>query len=197
MTVTPFYVMESKVWARLYQRNAENLTVRAQPVGAGDDAPVMNVPARDAVDFAARVFKGRLPSPAEWDEAAGLFDIPPHPSLTQANGKPRVKILIPGPTHGENRGTDVNHNDLIDMAGNGTEWTRGVVSGETKPGANPMIEERAQFNPGDLVVLRGRRYTLTDPLTYERLGYEQKVPQTQLADKPNEFTGFRVVVPLP
>ena len=80
------------------------------------------------------------------------------------------------------------------MAGNGTEWTRAVVVS----GTPPKVVEGEPTKDDDLVVLRGRRFTLPDRLTYKRMKYElEAVPQTQFAGDARVFTGFRVVVPVP
>jgi hypothetical protein len=79
---------------------------------------------------------------------------------------------------------------LRDMAGNGREWTRGVFKSAKVVGVDTL-------DPTDFVILRGRNFTLEDGLTYGDLDYQQKTPQTQFANKGNQYTSFRVMIPLP
>jgi serine/threonine protein kinase len=193
--VEPFYILESKVWNRQYRDWAvkNKVPLRGNELG-GELAPVVNVTAGEAAAFAKAVFGGRLPSPVEWDHAAGFFDQRGQLGPTLLNGRPRVGLKEPAPTHGSEAGNDVNQFGLRDMAGNGREWTQGVLVG---PGAPPRLVDDGRFDEGDLVIVRGRNYTLTRPLTYAMLDYEQTTPQTQFAGKPSAYTGFRVVVPVP
>ena len=113
---------------------------------------------------------------------------------TRQGGRPRAGRAVPAPTHGGEADDDITELGLRDMAGNGREWTRAVLRAR---GQAP--EEVREFRPGDLVILRGRNYTLPAdrPLTYETIERERRTdPQTQFADRPNEYTGFRVVVPV-
>ena len=80
------------------------------------------------------------------------------------------------------------------MAGNGREWTAAVLPGR---GQAPQAVEGASFPERARVVLRGRAYFLRTPLTFADLEYERDEPQTQLADAPSPYTGFRVVLPVP
>jgi hypothetical protein len=110
-----------------------------------------------------------------------------------------VGLKEPAPTHGPKGGDDVNQFGLRDMAGNGREWTRAVLVQRGQPPQLRRVDD-SHFAPGDLVVVRGRNYThaADRPLTYAMIKRERDAdPQTQFAGKPNEYTGFRVVVPLP
>lgn len=189
--VLPFYIMESKVSAKFFNAHCAMAQLQPRPQPTADpDAPVFNVTAMDAARFANAVFPGgRLPTPKEWDEAAAS---PEQPLLAKADAVALVKSRMPGPT-GRGRSRDENHLGLFDMTGNGTEWTRAVVVPSAKP---VQILQRDPTGDKELVVLRGRRYTLAEPLTKAHLKYEQDVPQTQFAGTPNDFTSFRVVVPL-
>jgi serine/threonine protein kinase len=177
----PFYVMESKVWNALYR--AGGFTPTPGSVANGPNAPVTEVTADEARRFAAAL-GGRLPTPQEWDAAAGLGMVTGRDEVTRS-GQPRVRLARPAPTHGPDAGTDSNEFGLRDMAGNGREWTSGKAT-DVNPQADP-----------DLVILRGRNYTLSRGLTFEALRFEQATPQTQFATARSPYTGFRVVLELP
>jgi serine/threonine protein kinase len=186
-TVPPFFISQSKVWNSLYRAGGND----QHPEMGGADAPVMNVAANEAAAFAAQ-FEGRLPRPDEWDHAAGFFDRkgqegPLRPGSSLAVGS------IPAPTHGEQH-APMNQYDLIDMAGNGREWTCTVLPAE---GQASRIVEGPSFQPKDFVVLRGRSYTLKTPLSYGIMERELKDPQAQYAGVASPYTGFRIVLPLP
>ena len=181
MPGTPFFMCESKVWNGLYSAPGEA------------DAPVMNVKANEAATFAAS-FGGRLPTPEEWDHAAGFHDPRGQVGPVLASGVTRVKLPVPAPTHGPAAEPTRNQFDLIDLAGNGREWTRAVLPAR---GEEFRFVDGANFKDGERVVLRGRTYTARTPLTYEIMQYEQKEPQTQLADAASPYTGFRIVLPVP
>ena len=180
---TPFYISQSKVWNSLYGK-------ATQP--GGPDAPAMNATANEAASF-AESFGGRLPTPAEWDFAAGLHNRAGLEGPLQASGKTHLDVAEPGPTHGE--GTDKSQNQfgLIDMASNGREWTSAVLLARAQPW---NVVEGAGFDPKALVVLRGRNFTLKKPLTYKILEGEVHDPQTQFAGVRSPYTGFRIVLQL-
>ena len=185
----PFYIMESKVWNSLYGtgRKPED----RMELG-GPNAPVVRVTANEAAAFAARL-GGRLPMPQEWDFAAGLSG---KPALTRPGGKPRVGLREPAATHGtKTADNDVNEFDLLDMAGNGAEWTRAMIESGSPP--RVTLIDGPQFPPGALVVVRGRSYLSSAGLTLDDLRHEQAEPMTRFADRAPRDTGFRVVVPVP
>lgn len=179
---TPFYIMESKVWNRLAQAGGQTPPPTSESNGA--NAPVTEVTAEEARRFAESL-GGRLPMPEEWDHAAGLGLVTGREDVTNPGGLPRIKLAKPASTHGPEAGTDLNHFDLRDMAGNGREWTAARAT---------TVNPRAD---AELVILRGRNYTLSRGLTFEMLKYEQHTPQTQFASARSPYTSFRVVLPLP
>jgi serine/threonine protein kinase len=164
----PFYILESKVWNQFYG------------IAEKPKYPVVNIRANDAADFAAK-HGGRLPTPDEWDHAA--TDQPFLPG-----SKLELGIAEPVETHGGDR--HKNKNGLVDMAANGREWTCGAFNGG-------KWTATIRFEPGQLAILRGRNFTLTTPLTLDIMKRELTQPQTQFADKPSPYTGFRIVLPLP
>jgi hypothetical protein len=70
---------------------------------------------------------------------------------------------------------------VTDMLGNGREWTSKVLSRGDGPDTSVMV-------------VRGRMYTLPEPLQAKHLRFEQANPQTQFAGKGSKWTGFRVVI---
>jgi len=161
-SVPAFYMLESKVWNSLFK-------------GAGQpNAPVVNLSLAQAAAFAQEKFGGALPSPEQWDAAAGALTLP--------GGTPAINRAEPASTHGEKQPLDVTGQGLIDMAGNGWEWTTGKLT--------PLAgKEKA--------ILRGRNFTLAQPLTPALLKDEQANPFSQYPEKGSPYTGFRVAVPIP
>jgi hypothetical protein len=191
--VEPFYIMESKVWNGLYR--AAGMTPPAESEANGRDAPVMGLTADEAAKFAKGTFGGALPSPQQWDHAAGLYEVAHlRRQVARPGSHPRVMIARPAPTHGPSAREDVNEFGLLDMSGNGREWTAGVL---TPPGTPAKVVGVDPLSPEELVILRGRNYTLSQPLTFVDLNDEQKTPQTHFASARSPYTGFRVVMPVP
>ena len=174
--VEPFYMLQSKVWHKFYHDKGEGTH------------PVVDVTANQAAEFAAK-HGGRLPTPAEWDHAAGYY------SSTRGDGpylpgsKVNMGIPSPEPTHGDD--LPATASGLVDMAGNGREWTSGALNPD---GSWSRVES---FAPKQLAVLRGRNFTLRTPLSFDILKREQTEPQTQFADVPSPYTSFRIALPLP
>jgi serine/threonine protein kinase len=190
----PFYISESKVWNGLYRKKPDpKAGPRTEP--GGDDAPAVNLTANQAAAFAAAAFPGgRLPTPAEWDHAAGLYNRRNQTGPLLLNGTARIGLPEPVATRGMGADATRNQYGLFDLAGNGREWTAAALPGQGQP---LKLVSGAGFEPTALVVLRGRTYTAAAPLSYTDLAAEQKEPQTQFAGKPSPYTGFRVVLPLP
>jgi hypothetical protein len=178
--VAPFYISETKITNKLYS--------------GGDDTPVMNLTALLAREFATSVFGGDLPSEDEWDQAAGYFDQQGQPTPTLAPGRAWIGKPSPGPVHRPTAEADLNRYGLLDMAGNGREWTRTVYTrtGERRDlAAGPAAAD-------DKLILRGRMYTLDRPLSFAILKYEREhQPQAATPTVGSPYTSFRVVLKLP
>ena len=179
------------------ERKVSNKAMKKDGPG-GPNAPAVNVTAAAAVAFVDEHFsgaKGRLPTPAEWDHAAGLGLPGLLPTVTKAGGTPKVDRKDPADPDAEGK-RDLNHYDLIDMAGNGREWTCGVL--EAGKPLNTTDRPDGQFKQDDILVLRGRNYTLKGGLTFADLATEAgEEPQVQFAVRASPYTGFRVVLPAP
>src|SRR5207249_11351336 len=99
-------------------------------------------------------FNGDLPSADEWDHAAGFFEQHEQPGPTVPPGRAWIDKPTPGPVHRAGAEADVNRFGLLDMAGNGREWTRTIITqaGEKRDlAAAPLAE-------GDKLILRGRNF---------------------------------------
>jgi serine/threonine protein kinase len=189
----PHYMMETKVWNELMAAFADDSGGKVSLGtwrGAGKNPllPAMDVTATNA-QACAKWLGGRLPRPAELDWAVGYRG----PNKPAEWGNKRTRAIhqkVPLPVDDEGR--DVADNGVSDLLGNGREWTGVVLDGPnvTRPlGKDP--------GPNDLVVLRGRMFTLKDPLDLKTVEAEQTDPQTQYAGKASKWTGFRVVIDLP
>lgn len=179
LPVDPFYISETKITNRQYAK--------------GDDAPVTNVRATDAQAFAKSVFGGTLPSAEEWDLAAGFYDQQGHAGPTLPPGAAWINRPAAGPVR-RTGASDVNRFGLVDMAGNGREWTRTILLGE---GDNKTSNVEALADT-QKVVLRGRNFALDRPLTFKMLEVERTVqPLTAPANRPSPFTSFRVMLKVP
>jgi serine/threonine protein kinase len=180
---TPFYI------------SAEKITNRAFGSAGVPNVPATGMTVAEAGTFAREKLGGRLPTPAEWDLAAGLPKATdPKAGVNLPGGVPWVNKDAPAPAKREQ--ADLNEYGLYDMAGNGREWTCGVLNPGGPP---PVIDARTDgsFAKTDLIVLRGRNYTLARGLTFEELKKEaDRQPQTQLAEVKSPYTGFRVVLPV-
>jgi formylglycine-generating enzyme required for sulfatase activity len=175
-----FYVLEHKVWNAFVQdfvkENAGAIDT-AKWKGGHDMLPAVNLTFAEAEKF-AKWLGGRLPTTAEWDFAAGFNPKLPRPLST---GNPRAiasATLIPVNEDPE----DISPMKVRNMAANGREFTTDtVIAGSEK-----------------MVVLRGRMFTLSKPLSFDDLLAEQKDErkQTQYPDARHPQTGFRVVIDL-
>ncbi len=194
-TPGPFYIASAKVWNQLQQEACKAGgvpdPVREQP--GGPTAPAVNVTANHAAAVAAAM-GGRLPTPDEWDHAAGFYERGGLAGPLRAGGSARVGLKEPAPATGPDADRTANALGLLDMAGNGREWTAAVLPGRRQP---PQVIDGAAFAPQTWVVLRGRAYHLRTSLTFADLEFERDEPQTQFAEVASPYTGYRVVLPVP
>jgi serine/threonine protein kinase len=186
----PFYMMESKVWNSLFRIGKTSPPTFSE--ANGPDAPVTGATFEEATAFARSVLGGKLPSTIEWDLAAGYYEKTGRNDVTNVGGKPRFMISKPKPTNGPDSADDINHFLLRDMAGNGREWTRMILTanGEREFDSTPL-------SASERIILRGRNYTLSSPLTFQILLYEQTTPQANFATARSPYTSFRVAIPMP
>ncbi len=191
---TPFYIQVTKTSIGQWQsfNRAKPGLVRDTSLWANQplDLPVANMLAREALEF-ARWADARLPTPEEWDAAAGFKS---GVGDTNANliTKGTAAFSRGAPRPVEDEGRDWSKEGIADLFGNGREWTAGILVPPNKTGTiSPTPGER------DIVILRGRMYTLSKPLSTEIMEYELKVPQTQFAGSASKYTGLRLAADLP
>jgi len=180
------YVLDTKAWNGLMAWASPPGNVWA---GRPADQVAVQMSLAEAVECAKKL-NGRLPTPAEWDWAAGYTNRVPGAELVKAGAVPVLNSAVPGKVNAPNR--DVTAAGVSNMTGNGREWTAGTVSGESWAPLPPSVPTGKE-----VVVLRGRNFTLAQSLTAADLDAEQKVPQTQFAEAKSKHTGFRVVLDLP
>lgn len=207
-----FYIQENKVWNELFSEfNSQHLKANpdlADPekwptdwVDRGADKnhgqdmpadaylkhPVMRVGYNQAKEF-AKWMGGSLPSPAQWDAAAGLHAADAKsgkatgPFRGDWNNSPKPKIAVDAGEQGTvpvgSSEDDVSPYGCRDMAGNGAEWTNEATTGGYST-----------------VTLRGRDYHKDRPLLYSDLMSEDS---TEIEKEDPYYTsdhiGFRVVL---
>lgn len=192
----PFHMLETKVWNKLYAAGGGTILPASQVHGAY--APVTGVTALEAARFAYHVFGGRLPTPQEWDYAAGLYLALERRSVSRPGSQVWVAPPRPRPTVVDSGNSDINELGLRDMAGSGREWkwTSMLLPGDAQSSPQPWD---LAHPPADQygIILRGCNFTLPTPLTFDHLRSEQTLPQRQYAASRSPYTSFRVVIPLP
>ncbi len=206
----PFYIMKDKVSNKLFGRFAREKSkavtgsqwqrgargANGEDVGNADGRlPVFRVTVEEAHRF-AEWLGGHLPTTSQWDKAAGNDrragrQGPFLEPWNKEDAKTQIAVnrAKEGPLPVGTASRDESPLGVRDMAGNGREFTCNVAgkpAGRTVPLDHPA--------KGDLVILRGRMYTLTRPLFYADLEYERDEPQTQYYDVASPYTSFRVVL---
>ncbi len=166
--------------------------VRNRNENVGDDnpeLPVLRVNVLEAYAF-ARWLGGNLPTPDQWDRAAGkepgkreIFanpDVPPqfHPDPPDI----AVDRKVEGPLEVGKAKRDKSSFHCLDMAGDGREWTRNLFPG---PGRVPSRPDKPQEA---MVFMRGQSYYMPEPYHFDT---DQNYVQFEIADP---AVGFRVVV---
>jgi hypothetical protein len=187
-----FYIMADKVSVGLFRLFIERTRATIRPgwnEAAGAQVPVFDVRVQDADRF-ARWLGGVLPSPAQWDKAAGLHDRDdregPFRGKWDAAEKPQIAVGRTEPLKAGEARDDVSVFGCRDMAGNGREWTGAVVDSTRRV---------PDLRPGDKVVLRGRSFQDDGPLLFREMDEPgQPVFRPCPADVTLPDLGFRVVV---
>jgi serine/threonine protein kinase len=176
---------------------AAALTVSAAKVDGvptAENYPVFNVRVEDAA-ACARWLHGHLPSPEQWDKAAGFYDDQAKrggPFLGRWAGvlHPKLAVGQSTPLPLRQGSDDRTIFGCWDMAGNGWEWTNAVVPG----GRVPLDRPR----PFDRVRLRGHSYQARTLLLYRDMAAPgQLVFGACPYDATLPDLGFRVAIDLP
>jgi formylglycine-generating enzyme required for sulfatase activity len=169
--------------------------------------PAFKVACEEAYSFGKWLgkpyFAARLPTPKQWDKAAGLWD---HgevvgPFLGSENPEPddiAINREFDGPMEVGTAKMDQSPYGCRDMAGNGKEWTREVV----RHGSTQYVPIDVP-SESDTVWLRGQNYlgnkSLPDkPITYASLR-DPDHPDKPVNHKYQEvamYIGFRLVIEL-
>jgi serine/threonine protein kinase len=175
-----FYMMDEKVWNALFREFRQDRPgATAWRDHGGAKLPAVNVTWEEAKDF-AKWLSGELPTPDQCDLAAGFWRRSGRAGPARNDGGLGIAVntLLP-----VGDSADVSPAGIRDTASNGREFTREPLAG----------------SEGRLVILRGRMFTLSKPLTYADLEVERSDltrTQAQFRDKPSPYTGFRVVIPI-
>ena len=182
-----FYMMKTKVWNELFAQfasaNPEKLSPNSEWIkGAQVDGhdlgaegypnlPVVRVTVEEAYHFCQWI-GGELPTPLQWDTAAGYYIrdktklAGPFNPEWQPSDVDGIAINRKRPVDVGMSLADVSPYGVLDMAGNGTEWTCETTSDKKVP----LDEEDSEDYP--VVILRGGSFTLESPLTYTAINDE-------------------------
>jgi len=203
----PFYIMRNKVSNELFALFAKSELGRKhagtqwQQGGVRFDGtqdirlpahdhpkhPVFNVSTNEAHHFATWL-GGELPSPEQWDTAAGKFASSNRPGPFTGDGEHvAVRREKVGPRQIGAIQADGDELPLRDMAGNGEEWTSAVRKG----GEAVRLPLEEPVRSMATVIVRGQSYMAERPYYYDDpsagLRFGERYPTTS----------FRVVIPLP
>jgi serine/threonine protein kinase len=201
-----FYMMRTKVWRDLFrvaandeafltllqpfEKQADWLVQRRWNLEGNGRLPVTNVTVTEAYCFARWLAPGgNLPTPAQWDRAAGRFEANRGEGPFQGKwmaGDKGIAIKVPEPAPVESSERDVNGIGIHDMAGNGFEWTRTTArASEDVPLQNPRKD--------DGVYLRAKDFKLSKPFLFEDVEGGKLYDQEDYSIASNTV-GFRVIV---
>jgi formylglycine-generating enzyme required for sulfatase activity len=197
-------------WHTLTDKNARRAQVHwPQPGDWGADQgdwPVFRVDVQEA-HACAEWLGGRLPSVEQWDKAAGRFDRkdkgedPDAGPFVKNFGPDDIAINRQGPMAVGKASHDVGIYRCRDMAGNGMEWTRSLVSGGA---ASEYFGLTGRVAADAAVQLRGRDFGREEPLRFAdlddttgrviQLAFWQSSPTRIFNCSDEQRIGFRVVV---
>jgi tRNA A-37 threonylcarbamoyl transferase component Bud32 len=187
----PFYILRDKVWVGLFRQFAiarpDAIVSPKWRDGASEMAqvdpllPAMHLTLSEAEVFARWLSGGgdwgNLPTPNQWDKAAGFWDQSEATGFSLVTGQfgsrdNAIARTAPRPVGSSE--DDRGPFDCRDMAGNGLEWVR-----PTKPGLLSSV-------------VRGRDFLEATPLTYDELRELRDHPEAMEVDHPD--VTFRVVI---
>jgi formylglycine-generating enzyme required for sulfatase activity len=195
-----FYIMRDKVSIGLYRRFADarpDLTRADLREGADERLPMTGVTLQEAYDFAQwlgvtgsyeQAIRANLPTTKQWDKAAGLFDQggregPYAPTWAGRKGEIAINRREPMPVGSAK--LDESWCGCRDLAGNGFEWTRNGVTGESISFPLPTGESRT-------IELRGQPYDAEQPLKF--IDLQSGNFGVRLCDDRKPGVSFRVVL---
>ncbi len=190
----PYYFMQNKVWCsflRAFDKEKPGKLDGEKWKTDPDKWPAFDLSVTAAHAFAEWLGGkyGKLPTVEQWDFAAGIQDRMGKPGPNR-HGKPAVGLTEPRPVDAKER--DEGPFGILDLSGNGREYTRDVKRGDIinhVPLRNPTEE--------DEVIIRGRDYTFKTPLSYGQIDDWIKTPTARPYAERDKLTSFRVVVEIP
>ncbi|MBY0527304.1 MAG: protein kinase [Gemmataceae bacterium] len=194
-----FYIMEDKVWVDLFRayesQPGTNLASEKWKTYEVDrkqnkDAknPILGVVAVDA-DRCAQWLGGLLPTPKQWDKAAGCFEkgvgIGPFGKSFKLDDLGLDGKLLPldAPT------TDISWCGARHMSANGLEWTGSDAELGTRTSDRTESKSLATV---EFLTLRGASFNDQTPLTFETLA-KSVAPSIAMPTQDTYSVGFRVV----
>lgn len=206
-----FYIMETKVWNDLFAEFAEanpqdvegsqwhlGGLANQKDLGVSNGRfPVLRVTVEEAHRFATWL-GGLLPTPQQWDRAAGCYEGQSGPYRGEQWPMPGEPTVPPVAVDRANLGPvevgTATHDQSIwgckDMAGNGQEWTRMTDDGLLVPITGDKESVRLET--------RGRRYGHPGgPVRYSNKNvYKDEYCGSKPYLHPDPEVGFRVVIEL-
>jgi len=187
-----FYIMENKVWNGLYAKflreDLSAATAAQDRASQNPMLPAFHVPALAARRFAKWLDAAAdLPTPEQWDKAAGRFDPNRrHGSFEEPWEPGELAVGLEGPVPVGSSKKDISSYGCRDMAGNGREWTREIADLARRRWLDEQL-----IGPDVYVRLRGGSYRNPEPLTFDTL---DTAPDQHEVTETAEDIGFRVVL---
>jgi formylglycine-generating enzyme required for sulfatase activity len=187
----PFYIMKDKVWVELFgmfaREHPELVKDSAWHQGSNPRLPVYNVTGPQAQAFAEWLGgsgHGFLPTPEQWDQAAGRnlvnAGVGPYEGPWNPEDPKQVAVGVnrrePMPVGHATQ--DRSPYGCQDMSGNGWEWTR------PRPGDKP----------DELVALRAQNFKGVRPFVFDDIKNDEIGAKG--FNECDDVTGFRVVIEL-
>jgi hypothetical protein len=192
-----FYMMIDKATVGVFHKFVDFQKKRGETVHAGwnesadDGYPVFDVRVEDA-HACAEWLSGRLPSPREWDKAAGFFDRANRegPFIGKWGGarRPQVAVGRGAPEKAGAARDDVSVFECRDMAGNGWEWTNQV-----QPGGRQVPVDGARSDR-DFVQLRGHSFREKEPLFFRDMEEPGRAFRRAPYHQAQDDLSFRIVI---
>jgi serine/threonine protein kinase len=198
-----FYILPDKVSVDLFRAFAAT-TVKFRNTGwerlpsnnKDGKYPVMGVSVLDASEF-AKWLGGNLPTPSEWNKAAGSNEQEGRKGPYKEPGTKDTLSLSRNTADGpmRNREATNDHVDFVqtgvrvyDMASNGREWTRSIL------GVIPeFVPLQRPVRTDDRVLLGGASFRSAEPVKYENFADTNNWDSKEYAGTADDI-GFRVVL---
>jgi hypothetical protein len=160
---------------------------------AGDQGPlpVFDVTVTEAHCF-AELLGGRLPTEAQWDKAGGGLDGAEGPYKPECDPKRDIALGLKEPRPVGTSPGEESIFHILDMAGNGREFTRELQDPGPRRRTVPLSDPDKDR---DRVILRGHSFLRSRPFKFPPPGEGR--PQVLEYGESRGDVGFRVVLELP